>query len=47
MVSEETRMRLRHQLAQAQYKRQVEATCSRTPERPKKKGGLLRSLFKN
>ena len=47
MVSEETRMRLRHQLAQAQYTRQVEATSSRTPERPKKKGGLLRSLFKN
>ncbi len=47
MVSEETRMRLRHQLAQDQYKRQVEATSSRKPERPKKKGGLLRSLFKN
>jgi hypothetical protein len=49
-VSEETRMRLRQQIAHDQYKRQIEAnsTEANQGEQPvKKKRGLLSSLFKS
>ncbi|MEM7406644.1 MAG: hypothetical protein AAF458_15205 [Pseudomonadota bacterium] len=57
-VSEETRMRLRQQLAQDQYRRQIEAASGgaqaqegaaakpKPKKKPEKKKGLLRSLFK-
>ena len=55
-ISEETRMRLRQQLAHDQYKRQIEAASGDVGPEPvkpaakkpaPKKKGLLRSLFKS